>query len=137
MRLFETGAVRDSTKGKPIIDCLKGYTRQRFGYHMAIGAEKYGRNNWEKGMPDESYLESLDRHLAAFMDGDRSEDHLSAIIFGCQGLMMNEKARGVKSNYYYDLVTSKPLEKKSELPKEVTSGTAQKYIPPVSGGIKI
>jgi hypothetical protein len=100
-RKFETGAVRDSNKGKPFIHCLLGYTRQRFGYHMAKNAGKYGEFNFLKGIPTEAYLESLDRHLAAYMAGDRSEDHLSSILFGVQGLMLNEEKEGIKANHYF------------------------------------
>lgn len=102
-RLFETGAKRDSNRNKPFIHNLKGYTRQRFGYHMTKGANKYGDSNWELGMPSDQYLESVDRHLAAYMEGNRDEDHLAAIIFGIQGCMINEKNEGITSDYYFNL----------------------------------
>lgn len=102
-RVFESGAQRDSNNNKPFIHNLKGYTRQRFGYHMNLGSRNYGDSNWEKGMPTNQYLESMDRHLAEYMEGDRSEDHLSAIIFGCNGIMQNEKKEGINSNYYFNL----------------------------------
>lgn len=103
-RVFDTGAKRDSNVGKPYIHNLLGYTRQRFGYHMALGAAKYGDGNWLKGLPTECYLESVDRHLAAYMTGDRSEDHLSAIVFGIQGCMINEEKTGIKPDHYYKLI---------------------------------
>lgn len=102
VREFSTGAKRDSNNTKPFIHTLFGYTRQRFGYHMNKGASKYGNFNFTKGIPTECYLESLDRHLAAYMEGDRSEDHLSAIIFNAQGCMLNEKNDGIKANYYFE-----------------------------------
>lgn len=110
-RLFETGAKRDSNEGKAFIHNLLGYTRQRFGYHMALGAKNYGDGNWLKGLPTECYLESVDRHLASFMDGDRSEDHLSAIIFGIQGCMINEKKEGITSDYYFKLINNEVKQK--------------------------
>lgn len=103
-RVFASGAQRDSSDDKPFIHNLKGYTRQRFGYHMNLGSIKYGDGNWEKGMPTNQYLESMDRHLAAYMEGDRSEDHLSAIIFGINGIMQNEKKEGINSDYYFKLL---------------------------------
>lgn len=102
-RVFESGAKRDSNENKPFIHNLLGYTRQRFGYHTNLGAMKYGDGNWLKGMPTDQYLESVDRHLASFMEGDRSEDHLSAIIFGIQGCMINEQKEGISSDYYFNL----------------------------------
>lgn len=105
-RVFDSGAQRDSNNSKPFIHNLKGYTRQRFGYHMNLGARKYGDNNWTLGMPTDQYLESIDRHLAAYMEGDRSEDHLSAIIFGINGIMQNEKSENMPSNYYFNKLTN-------------------------------
>lgn len=102
-RVFESGAKRDSNEYKPFIHNLKGYTRQRFGYHTNLGASKYGNGNWELGMPTEQYLESVDRHIAAYMEKDRSEDHLSAILFGIQGCMINEQKEGITSDYYFNL----------------------------------
>jgi hypothetical protein len=102
VREFSTGAKRDSNNTKPFIHTLLGYTRLRFGYHMNKGAKKYGNFNFTKGIPTECYLESLDRHLAMYMSGDRSEDHLSAIIFNTQGCMLNEEKEGIKANYYFE-----------------------------------
>lgn len=100
-REWETGAKRDTNKDKPSVHQLRGYTRQRFGYHLTTGGAKYGSGNFLKGMPIEAYLESLDRHLAAYMEGDREEDHLAAIIFGAQGCMLEEQKQGIRSNHYF------------------------------------
>jgi len=107
IRQYSSGAKRDGNSNKPYIHNLLGYTRQRFGYHMTTGSNKYGDGNWLKGLPTECYLESVDRHLAAYMEGDRSEDHLSAIIFGIQGCMINEKNEGIKSDYYFKFKNTK------------------------------
>ncbi len=102
-RTFESGAKRDNNNNKPFIHNLLGYTRQRFGYHMNIGARNYGDKNFLLGMTTESALESMDRHFAAYMEGDRSEDHLSAIIFGSQLCMLNEKKEGIEADHYFKL----------------------------------
>lgn len=101
VRQFESGAVRDNNKGKSFVHSLQGYTRLRFGYHMSKNASKYGADNFLLGIPTSAYLESLDRHLAQYISGDRSEDHLSAILFGVQGVMLNEEKEGVKANAFY------------------------------------
>ncbi len=101
-RVFDSGAQRDSNKDKSFVHSLKGYTRLRYGYHMTIGAIKYGDKNWEKGIPTECYLESADRHLAKYLAGDRSEDHLSALIFNIQGVMLNEQKEGIPDDYYFN-----------------------------------
>lgn len=100
-RVFKSGAQRDTNKNKPFVHNLKGYTRLRFGYHMTKGAQKYGDNNWQLGMPEDQYKESIDRHWAQFLNGDNSEDHLSAIIFGINGIMDNERKDGVPADNWF------------------------------------
>lgn len=102
-RKFKTGAKRDSNDDKPFVHNLQGYTRLRFGYHTNMGAKKYGDGNFLKGIPSSVALESLDRHLAKYLNGDRSEDHLSAIIFNTQLVMLNEKKEGVEVNEYFKI----------------------------------
>jgi hypothetical protein len=100
-RVFDTGSQRDDDSNKPLVNHLTAYLRLRFGYLLREGANKYGKNNWQKGQPDETALESLHRHLAKYELGDRSEDHLSAIIFNVQLIMMNEEKEGIEINEYY------------------------------------
>jgi Domain of unknown function (DUF5664) len=100
-RQYDSGAKRDNNSTKAFVHNLRGYTRLRFGYHMTHGAKKYGDGNWLLGMPTDQYLESLDRHLALYMEGDRSEDHLAAIIFGAQGCMINEQKEGISADKYF------------------------------------
>jgi hypothetical protein len=106
-RVFETGAKRDSNYAKPFIHNLQGYTRLRFGYHTNLGARKYGDGNFLKGIPTPVALESLDRHLALYLVGDRSEDHLSAIIFNAQLCMLNERDEGMQSDHFYKINSNK------------------------------
>lgn len=53
---------------------------------MQAGANKYGVDNYRKGIPLSNMLASLHRHLAAYEAGDTSEDHLAAI--GTNVIMM-------------------------------------------------
>jgi hypothetical protein len=71
---------------------------------MTKGSNKYGDANWEKGMPSEQYIESMDRHWSQYISGDRSEDHLSAFMFGINGLMDNDRKDGIKSDHYFKLI---------------------------------
>ena len=100
-RIFESGSQRDDDTHKPLVNHLTAYVRLRFGYLLRIGANKYGKNNWQKGQPTEAALESMHRHLAKYELGDRSEDHLSAIIFNVQLIMKNEEQEGIKIDEYY------------------------------------
>jgi hypothetical protein len=101
-RVFESGSQRDDDTDKPLVNHLTAYLRLRFGYLLRMGANKYGKNNWQKGQPTETALESLHRHLAKYEIGDRSEDHLAAIIFNVQLIMKNEEKEGIKIDQYYE-----------------------------------
>lgn len=100
-RVFESGSKRDNDSNKPLVDHLDPYLRLRFGVLLRQGANKYGIGNWKLGQPDETALESLHRHLAKYELNKKhnlpqDEDHLSAIIFNVQLLMMNEERKGIK-----------------------------------------
>lgn len=43
--------------------------------HMEDGAKKYGENNWQKGIPVRSYLDSAFRHYFKWLRGDDDEPH--------------------------------------------------------------
>jgi hypothetical protein len=38
---------------------------------LEFGARKYDDHNWKKGLPPKEILESMQRHLAALIDGER------------------------------------------------------------------
>lgn len=106
-REFETGSRRDSDAGKPLVNHLSPYLRLRVGYHMRLGANKYGKANWRKGQPTEVALESLHRHLAKWEFNhengiEQDECHLSACIFNIMLIMQNEQKAGVPADYYYN-----------------------------------
>jgi len=105
-RVFDTGSQRDDDTNKPLPNHLDAYVRMRYGYLLRHGANHYDKGNWRKGQPTEAALESLHRHLAKFemnlYNGvEQDEDHLSAIIFGCQLIMKNEEREGIKTDHYY------------------------------------
>lgn len=103
-REFLSGAIRDSSIGKPNCHDLQGYTLLRFGYHMELGEQIYGASNYLKGIPDEVAKESLARHYAKFIAEKDDEDHLSAMIFNIQLLMLNQQKRNITEDYYYKKV---------------------------------
>lgn len=102
-RTFSSGAKRDSNENKPFIHMISAYFRQRLGYLFNLGAKKYGNENFLKGIPTDVYLESIHRHLALYEEDDRTEDHISAIGFGLNGIMLNEKKEGIPSDYYFKI----------------------------------
>ncbi len=88
---FSTGAVRDASEGKGLpslipLDALRAVARR-----FEDGATKYGRNNWQQGIPLSRYVDSLYRHLWQFMEGDETEDHAGAIIWNAMCLTQTKK----------------------------------------------
>lgn len=43
--------------------------------HFEEGAEKYGENNWQKGLPVKCYINSAVRHYLKWLRGDKDEPH--------------------------------------------------------------
>lgn len=78
---FGTGSVRDTRDGKGRYDLLSPKALRRLARHMENGCRKYGERNWEKGQPIMRYFDSAIRHLYSHIDGDRSEDHLAAVMW--------------------------------------------------------
>lgn len=49
--------------------------------HFENGAEKYGVDNWRKGLPLSCYLDSGIRHWCKYKDGQDDEPHLTACVW--------------------------------------------------------
>lgn len=104
LRTFETGATRDKNTGKPDYrGFLSWRAIKRFGAYMhrhRIQSDGNLRDadNWKKGIPIPSYLESLVRHVVDMADayeaGRLSEaDELAcAVWFNVQGYL-HERTR--------------------------------------------
>lgn len=45
------------------------------------GAKKYELHNWMKGIPLSRFQDAINRHTLAWAEGDRSEDHLGAVLW--------------------------------------------------------
>lgn len=80
-RKFKSGAQRNSNKGKIRPDLISPVFLKALGETMREGAEKYNDRNWEKGMPQEVFMESAARHYVQWMAGDEDEDHASHLAF--------------------------------------------------------
>lgn len=51
--------------------------------HFENGALKYGKHNWEKGIPISRYIDSALRHLMKDLAGETDEDHAAAFVWNC------------------------------------------------------
>ena len=78
-RQFETGAQRDSDEGKLRMSLIPQKQLKRVMKRYLDGAEKYGENNWMKGMPLSVYYDCAHRHLDAWWAGETDEDHHKTI----------------------------------------------------------
>ena len=87
---FESGAVRDMHEGKGDMVSLPNSAILRLSKHYEIGAKKYGRWNYTKGIPVSSFLDSALRHIFKYLDGWDDEDHMSAAAFNILGAMEME-----------------------------------------------
>ena len=49
--------------------------------HFEEGAKKYGEDNWKKGIPESSYIDSAVRHYLKWLRGDDDERHDRAFVW--------------------------------------------------------
>lgn len=104
---FSTGAVRDASKGKGIPSQIPPAVMAMLARRFEDGAEKYGMDNWKKGIPTHKYIDSLLRHLWAVQEGRIDEDHLSAVVWNAVCLAQtidwidtNELPRELETHLY-------------------------------------
>jgi len=110
-RIFESGAHRDMAEGKGDMFSLPAAAMLRISKHYELGAKKYTRLNYQKGVPVSSFMDSALRHLFKYLDGWDDEDHLAAAGFNVLGAMQMEarnpdmqdiEARQGKNTYAYE-----------------------------------
>jgi len=88
---YDSGMVRDASVGKTRPDLISPFFEDRLGQLLRKGAEKYVERNWEKGQPFSRAFASLKRHVRDFQEGNRDEDHLAAVAFGCMAIIHYEE----------------------------------------------
>ena len=87
---FKTGAVRDMHTGKGRFDLLPWTGIFRVALRSEEGAIKYGERNVDKGIPQNSLIDSAIRHIYKFWYGETDEDHLAAAAWNILWAMENE-----------------------------------------------
>lgn len=89
---FSSGAKRDVQEGKPRYDLIPPLALKRVATLYARGLEKYGEDNWSKGMPFRRFYASMLRHAMQYGAGDKDEDHLAAVIFNALSIIHFQEA---------------------------------------------
>lgn len=89
-REFDSGAVRDMASGKGLMVVMPAAALLRLSKHYEHGADKYGRWNYNRGIPVSSFMDSALRHIMKYLDGWDDEDHLAAAAFNILGAMEME-----------------------------------------------
>ena len=79
--------------------------------HFEEGAAKYGENNWQKGIPESSYIDSAVRHYLKWLRGDDDERHDRAFVWNIMCLIWTHEhitdnpasdKRCVETDCYYN-----------------------------------
>jgi hypothetical protein len=135
---FNGGAVRDVAEDKSRPDLISPFFKERFGEHLRKGAQKYSAWNWAKGIPNSRCMESCERHIMQFMQGDRTEDHLCAAVANLMFMIHNEevvkKGYVLKTDMNNDLVDLPVF--KSVCSTGSVMDTAQKAMDNIQDGIR-
>lgn len=79
---FETGAVRSNDRETVRYDLISPIGLRALAETYAEGAEKFGANNWENGMPVTDILNHVLAHVYDFLGGCRKEPHLAHAAWG-------------------------------------------------------
>ncbi len=102
---FKSGAKREDKSAKCRPDLISPYFTERLAFVLSKGAVKHGPRNWELGIPNESFLQSLERHIVAYKQSiskgytknNVDEDHLAQAAFNLMGLIHNEEISKIKN----------------------------------------
>ena len=87
----ENAAIREPSTGRGRPDLISPFALTRLSKWYELGSLKYEDRNWEKGMNFSRYTASMFRHLIAWMKGDKSECHLSAIAWNAFAIMHHQE----------------------------------------------
>lgn len=91
MKEFETGAKREDKEGKGRCDLLPMCALIKLSKHFEKANKDHEERDWEKGMPMHTYIDSALRHIFKYMDGEKSEDHLTAAAWNILAAMWTEE----------------------------------------------
>lgn len=79
--------------------------------HFEEGAKKYGEHNWQKGIPESSYIDSAIRHYLKWLRGDDDERHDRAFVWNIMCLIWTHGHAPCKMPAWIDGTPTAKLEK--------------------------
>lgn len=79
--------------------------------HFEEGAKKYGEYNWQKGIPESSYIDSAVRHYLKWQRGDDDEWHDRAFVWNIMCLIWTHEHAPCKMPAWIDGTPTAKLEK--------------------------
>lgn len=89
---YNTGAKRSNRAGKGRYDLIPSRPLERVAKVYEAGANEHGDWNWAKGIKMSRTLDSAERHIRQYLDGDRSEDHLAQAVWNLCATMYFEES---------------------------------------------
>ena len=111
MREFETGATRNDNEDKPNYEgflsplVIKEFGRYMHRHRIQADGKKRAGDNWQKGMSNDCYIDSLLRHVMDVWLHHRGypaqaeedlKEALCAILFNAQGYLLNTLLEGMQ-----------------------------------------
>ncbi len=109
MREFESGAKSSAERER--FDLCELVALKRWAQRMAKGAASHGERNYQKGARDPQFvrdrLNHLIEHALRYAQGDRSDDHLGAVMANA-GMLIWLEDQASESYVSYDDARANP-----------------------------
>jgi hypothetical protein len=91
IQTFKSGAIRE--KVSIAYHLIPSIALRRLAMVYTEGCKKYAPRNWEKGILYSEMYNHLQEHLQKYKEGDRTEDHLAKVAWGCFALIFYDSKR--------------------------------------------
>ena len=114
----ENAAIREPSTGRGRPDLISPFALTRLSKWYELGSLKYEDRNWEKGMNFSRYTASMFRHLIAWMKGDKSECHLSAIAWNAFAIMHHQELNELQWDDMPHYLSKKKVEDVANVTKQ-------------------
>ena len=123
MRVFETGATRDDDERKIDFEgilspaVLEAYGRYMLRHSVQADGQKRASDNWQKGIPLDTYIKSALRHVFEWWSMHRAEvnyppkdveETLCAVMFNVMGYLHESLKRQIPGKRH-EIVRSEEL----------------------------